>query len=238
MRRMLDRVQDRVRGINLRDVIAAAVALVGAVVVGWILHTTDVHSTQIGALSTALDRQRAQAEHSGQTPVAPPPDQILASPGIVNGAKGDTGPAGRGLAAIWCTSTGRWQVSYTDGVFNADAGPCTGPPGIPGVTGSPGAAGQPGPAGSPGATGPTGSAGQPGQAGPAGPPGPTGDPGPSGPAGPPGTSGAAGPAGPAGKPPAGWTWTDPVGVTYSCDRDQASPDSAPRYTCRPVTLSP
>jgi hypothetical protein len=207
-----------------KDIAAIVVVLLASGTLGWLMYLSDAkhtHDAQIDALSQALDLQRAQAQRAGQTPVAPPPAQILASPQIV---RGDTGPAGRGLAAVWCTSGGRWQVSYTDGMLVADAGACTGPPGIPGVAGSPGATGSPGPAGPQGV-------------GPVGPPGPSGQPGPAGSPGergPAGTAGKDGTDGTNGRPPAGWSWTDALGLHYQCDRDASSPDSAPRYHCRPA----
>src|SRR6185312_2051913 len=55
-----------------------------------------------------------------------------------------------------------------------------------------------------------------------------------------GPAGAQGPAGGGangapGSPPAGWSWTDPSGVTYDCTLDGQSP--APHYTCTPATAS-
>ena len=99
----------------------------------------------------------------------------------------------------------------------------------------------------PGAVGPAGPAGVgvPGPSGPAGPSGvsvtgPSGAPGSpgvsvTGPAGAPGSPGVDGrdgrdgAPGPAGSPPAGWSWTDPSGVTYDCVQDDQTP--APHYTC-------
>jgi hypothetical protein len=105
-----------------------------------------------------------------------------------------------------------------------DAGP-SGPAGPTGPTG------PTGPGGTPGQSGADGGAGQAGAAGASGQPGPTG---PSGAPGPSGASGAPGPSGPAGadgQPPAGWTWTDRLGTTYTCTRDASSPPSAPTYSC-------
>lgn len=205
-----------VRQLGHRDAAAVVVVLVAVGVLGWLTYLAraeQVHGAQITALSKALDQQRGQAQRAGQTPVAPPPAQILASPQIVRGDTGAAGPAGRGLAAVWCTSGGRWQVSYTDGTLVYDAGACTGPPGIPGVAGSPGPVGSGGPQGV-GATGPPGPAGSPGETGPAGPAGQNGKDGSDG------------------SPVAGWTYTDATGLQYRCDRDSSSPDAAPRYTCR------
>lgn len=60
--------------------------------------------------------------------------------------------------------------------------------------------------------------------GPAGPSGPAGADGPSGPPGPTGPSGAPG------QPPAGWTYTDRLGLQHTCTRDNTD-DSAPTYNC-------
>lgn len=122
----------------------------------------------------------------------------------------------------------------------------TGPSGPPGPQGSPGAAASP----VPGATGPAGPKGSPGAAGPSGSPGPAGadgqsiqgEPGPAGPQGDPGPAGAAGADGKDGangSPPAGWTYTDPSGVAYTCSPVGDFDPSAPRYTCTPdATASP
>ncbi len=196
-----------------RTLAVIAVATVGAVVLGMVVYALQLQQRQIEALSSALSAQRAQAQRAGQTPVAPPPGAILANPTPIRGepgATGPTGPAGRGLSSIVCVS-GVWHVGYTDGSMDTDAGACTGPPGPIGVTGSPGPAGP---------SGATGRDGVPGAAGPAGPQGPAGSPGADGP------------------PPAGWTWTSPAGNHYACTRDAGSPDSAPSYTCSPVSSSP
>lgn len=107
----------------------------------------------------------------------------------------------------------------------------------------------PGAAGATGATGPRGDIGLPGQTGPQGPPGPTGadgatgatgtagpsgvqgDPGPAGPQGPAGATGATGPAGTDGQPPLSWTYTDALGIQYTCTRTDPFDPAAPTYTC-------
>lgn len=115
---------------------------------------------------------------------------------------------------------------------------------IPGPTGAPGSAGRPGPAGSPGAAGspgPSGSPGSPGSAGAAGTDGQggaAGVPGPAGPAGQDGKDGTDGRDGAPGQPPAGWTYTDPAGQSYTCVPADGFDPSAPRYTCSPDTPSP
>jgi outer membrane murein-binding lipoprotein Lpp len=109
--------------------------------------------------------------------------------------------------------------------------PIPGPPGPSGAPGEPGPSGAPGPTGSPG---PSGSPGTPGSAGSNGQDGPTGAPGPAGPQGDPGPAGPAGKDGADGKngaPPAGWTYTDPAGVSYTCTPVAGFDPSAPRYQC-------
>jgi hypothetical protein len=199
--------------LNRHDAGAAVGVLVIASVLGWLMylnHAKQVHDAQIGALATALTAQRDQAQRAGQTPVAPPPAQIIASPQIVKGEPGAAGKNGRGVVALWCPA-GRWQVSFTDGSITSDAGACTGPPGIPGAAGSPGPTGTPGGAGKDGVPGPQGSAGP---------------------------AGKDGAAGTNGKPPASWTWIDPAGRRQTCDRDAGSPDASPSYTCKTAPVIP
>lgn len=98
-----------------------------------------------------------------------------------------------------------------------------GPAGSPGAPGASGAPGSPGPSGAAGSPGPPGADGQPGAQGDPGPAGADGQPGATGPSGPPG------PQGPSGAAPAGWSWSDPNGRTYTCAPDQQQP--APHYTC-------
>lgn len=107
-----------------------------------------------------------------------------------------------------------------------------------GEKGDPGESGKPAPTltPSPGASGASGAPGRPGAdstvPGPSGPPGADSTvPGPSGAPGAAGRDGADGADGAPGKPPAGWTWTDRFGDTYTCRPvDGFDPDS-PRYEC-------
>lgn len=118
--------------------------------------------------------------------------------------------------------------------------------GVPGVPGSPGAQGIPGSPGAkgekgdPGAAaspipGPSGSPGRPGAdstvPGPQGAPGADSTvPGPKGDQGAQGVAGKDGRDGTDGKSPAGWSWTDPAGVSYSCTMDDPA---GPHYACAP-----
>lgn len=89
------------------------------------------------------------------------------------------------------------------------AGP-TGPPGIPGSDGTPGVNGSSGPAGDNGQPGPAGADGAPGQ---------------------PGADGAPGQPGMDGQPPSLWTFTDALGVTYTCTRTDPFDPASPVYNC-------
>lgn len=137
------------------------------------------------------------------------------------------------------------------------ASPVAGPPGSrglpgPSVTGPRGAVGPSGAQGSPGQAGATGRTGKDGAAGKdstvPGPQGVAGSPGadstvpgPQGPAGPAGKDGTDGSNGKDGRdgsngqPPAGWTYTDPLGVTYTCSRVSSFDPSSPEYSCSPTS---
>lgn len=126
------------------------------------------------------------------------------------------------------------------------------------VAGEPGSRGEVGPTGPVGPQGPRGEDGRDASPvpGPTGPPGPQGTPGSDstvpGPVGPVGASGASGASGAAGKdgadgapgapgadgtdgadgsPPAGWTYTDHTGMTYTCVPASDFDPDAPHYTC-------
>ncbi|GGU13358.1 collagen-like protein [Streptomyces violascens] len=101
-------------------------------------------------------------------------------------------------------------------------------PGPPGPKCDPGDPGKPAPTLTP-SPGPPGAAGKDGADSTV--PGPAGPTGPAGPAGKDGTDGAAGRDGTDGRPPAGWTYTDPQGVTYSCGPADGFDPAAPRYRC-------
>ena len=120
--------------------------------------------------------------------------------------------------------------------------PVPGPPGPSGAAGEPGPEGSPGPSGPPGSPGPVstvpGPSGANGKDGVPGAAGQTGAPGPAGPAGKDGTNGKDGANG---QPPAGWTWTDASGQSYTCVPVSGFDPSAPRYSCTadtPPTATP
>lgn len=196
-------------------IIYAGVAAV-AVLLAALLYAVNRQQDQIAALSSALADQRAQAVRAGQSPVAPPPGQILATPTPQRGDTGPAGPAGppgRGLVSLSCVG-GTWRGVWSDGTVDTSIGSCVGATGATGLTGPPGSPGPAGQDGAPGMPGPTGPAGADGAPGPEGSPGA------------------------AGQPPASWSWTAPSGVTYECARDSGSPDTAPTYSCSPVQPSP
>ncbi|MFF8610805.1 collagen-like protein [Streptomyces sp. NPDC015346] len=95
-----------------------------------------------------------------------------------------------------------------------------GDPGEPAPTPSPGATGRPGADGLPGRDGVDGKDGTPGQ---------------NGKDGRDGVDGTNGVDGKDGQPPAGWTYTDPQGVTYTCSPVADFDPAAPRYTCSPTS---
>ncbi|MET9436858.1 collagen-like protein [Streptomyces sp. NPDC006551] len=107
-------------------------------------------------------------------------------------------------------------------------------PGAKGEKGDKGDPGEPAPTPSPGASGLPGVDGKPGRDGVDGVDGKDGSPGQNGKDGRDGTNGVDGKDG---QPPAGWTWTDPQGVTYSCVPVDNFDPAAPRYTCT-YTSSP
>jgi hypothetical protein len=111
-----------------------------------------------------------------------------------------------------------------------------GPSGARGAQGEPGATGPRGDIGVPGQTGPPGPPGATGDAGQPGPQGPEGPVGPAGPAGAAGAPGATGPAGSDGQPPLSWTFTDALGLPYTCNRTDPFDPSAPTYSCAPTPI--
>lgn len=132
------------------------------------------------------------------------------------------------------------------------ATPVAGRPGSRGDVGPSGPRGEKGDRGEPGKAaptaspkpGPTGPRGAPGKdstvPGPAGSPGQNatgvpGEPGKDGADGKDGAPGKDGKDGADGKPPAGWTYTDPAGVTYQCSPVSDFDPDAPRYDCQPTS---
>lgn len=120
---------------------------------------------RVDSLYTALKQEQDAKIKEGQTPVAPPADEIAKNPSVVpgpKGAPGDTGP--QGIPGL------------------------QGPMGIPGLQGEKGDKGDKGDT----VVGPQGIQGIPGIQGPKGDAGANGLDGAAGPAGPPGPAGADG----------------------------------------------
>jgi hypothetical protein len=179
--------------------------------------SSRTQAAQIQGLAGAVDTARAQIKSLGATPVVPAPSQILETVSVT-GPAGPQGSPGQGASDA--------QVSQAVSLYLA-AHP------VPGVSDQQIAAAvdayfaaTPPPSGSQG-------------------PGPSDqqiadavasymaeNPAPSGGAG---TQGEGRSQGQKGSPPAGWTLTDPSGVTYTCAPDDQTP--APHYTCTPVTAS-
>lgn len=197
-------------------VAAAVVLFAGLAGIAWAVHSMEVTNRSLAArqqaqdtvitrLADGLDTSRSQLKAHGVKPSAPPAQSIVRGvPGVPGaaGAVGATGPAG---------STGPAGAAGQRGPVGS-----TGPSGSPGAAGTTGPVGETGPSGAPGATGPQGATG------PTGPQGETGAQGPKG---------DTGDTGPAGEPPAGWTYTDPSGATYTCTRVAGFDPSSPQYTC-------
>lgn len=113
---------------------------------------------QIDALSQALVSEQDALKGKGETPVAPPPEEIVANPQVVEGLPGSNG------------NDGKNGVDGQDGADGKD-----GSPGSPGPSGPPGQEGTPGVngdtvTGPPGPTGERGEKGDTGERGAQGPP--------------------------------------------------------------------
>ncbi|MFI0929639.1 collagen-like protein [Streptomyces sp. NPDC021012] len=192
------------------ELLLATTLLLVMLFLGWLAVQVLSLTQELRTANAARDALARQVEGLGESPVAGPPGSRGRPGESITGPEGPAGP--------------------------------TGPPGDPGPSGPPGpaATGKPGPSGQPGPSGPPGSAGADSTVpGPIGPVGPTGPAGPAGPAGTPGkdgTDGAPGRDGTDGRPPAGWTYTDPQGVTYTCTPAPGFDPAAPRYTCTPTTV--
>jgi len=152
------------------------------------------------------------------------------------------------LSAKYDTLFSQYSRLYSDCAEASNCEPTApSPESIPGPAGQPG---EPGPAGRnatdqqvaaavsdycssrsgcivPGPPGPAGKDGTDGTTvtGPAGPAGPAGADGADGAPGAPGTPGADG------QPPLSWTYTDALGIPYTCTRSDPFDPTAPTYTC-------
>lgn len=111
--------------------------------------------------------------------------------------------------------------------------------GVQGIQGAKGDKGDTGPAGVAGAPGSSGKDGAdstvPGPPGPQGEQGPIGPVGPAGPAGAPGANGTNGVDGKDGTSPSSFTFTDTLGITYTCT---PNPPGSSTYTCATAQPTP
>jgi len=200
--------------LNFWHLLGAVVMLLGLFTV-WQLHdlrkNDQAQSAKVEALAVALEAEQSAQKAKGEDPVAPPPEEIVDDPSIVEGAPGKDGKNGE---------------NGKDGVGQ------TGPSGPPGPTGPPGKNGE-GKDGKDGKNGADGE-GEVGPAGPAGPPGPAGADGADGAKGETGEKGEKGDKGDPGESPESFTFTMSNGLgqekTYKCTR----PTDAPEYTCTEV----
>lgn len=206
-------------------------------------------------LSSALTDAEVLLRAHDISPVPPPPEKLISGPPGPAGPAGP-GPSDAQIQAAVAAYLGAHpiagvpptqdQIAAVVAVYLAQH---PAPAGAPGPTGAPGPgptdsqiaaavatwqtahptvgpSGPSGPPGPSGAQGPTGAPGAPGAPGASGASGAPGAPGPTGPAGQPGASGASGAPG---RDPAGWTYTDAVGIKHTCAPDSQTP--APHYSC-------
>ncbi|MFD3336068.1 collagen-like protein [Streptomyces sp. NPDC058700] len=176
----------------------------------------DLRGNAVTTLATDVRKLRTQLKSDGKTPVAPDPTAAVdnlpdraAVPVPIPGPKGDKGEKGD----------------------KGDPGQAAPTP-SPGRTGL---AGQPGRDGLDGVDGADGQDGAPGVPGQDGIDGKDGKDGINGIDGKDGADGTPGRDGTDGRPPAGWTYTDPQGTTYTCTPAPGFDPAAPRYTCAPTT---
>lgn len=181
---------------------------------------SDSQNAQIEALAGSLATTEAQLTQHGIAPSAAPPAQVI------QGAAGPQGPGPsdaqvQTAVSVYLASHPPTASASTVQIEDAVTAylllhpPAAGP--APTATQISSAvatymAANPAPSGPAGPTGAAGNAGATGATGPQGPQGPVGASGP---------------------PPAGWSWTDPTGVTYNCVEDNQSP--SPHYTCEPAS---
>lgn len=173
----------------------------------------QAQATVIARLSAGLDTTRQQLQQHGVEPSAPPAQSIVGGvPGVpgVPGAQGEPGSPG---------------AKGDKGDPGAAASPVPGPSGPPGKPGADSMVPGPrGPQGVPGADSTV--------------PGPKGDQGDPGVAGQDGKDGTDGRDGAPGSPPAGWTYTDARGQSYTCSPVDGFDPAVPRYACTADTTPP
>lgn len=204
------------------------------------LHQQSMDSTAqqqtISNLSDGLATTERQLEAHGIKPSAPSPSQLVVGPAGPAGAAGPGPSDAQVQAAVDVylaahppaagASASDTQVLDAVTVYLVAHPPAPGQNATAAQISTAVAAYM---AANPAPSGPAGATGAAGAQGEQGVPGVAGSTGPTGPAGQPGQNGAPG------SPPAGWSYTDPSGVQYTCTPDSATP--APNYSCAPVTPS-
>jgi hypothetical protein len=200
------------------------VALTGAVLVIWA--RIDAAERRADAADRRADRITAEAARRGEAVTTLAGDvRVLRAQVQARGEKPKAPDPGRAVEDL----PDRQRVPVPIPGQKGEKGD-KGEPGEPAptITPRPGASGKPGRQGEPGADstvpGPSGPPGKPGQDA-------TGAPGRDGADGKDGRDGADGRDGEDGKPPAGWTWTDRFGDTYTCQPADDFDPNAPHYQC-------
>lgn len=199
----------------------AALSIIGVALT--VLFVSVLWLAQRAGTNDDADTRQAAAIASAQTKLA---DVSALADNLQAGLeKANTRLRRNGAPTVPVPTAGTQGTDGTDGTDGA-----TGAEGPRGARGPAGAAGSPGGDGSTGASGSDGTAGSPGPAGPTGPPGPQGprgEPGAAGQDGQPGQNGQPGQPGADGEPPASFSFTDVLGVVYTC----TDPDGDRSYTC-------
>lgn len=184
---------------------------------------SDAQNAQIAALSGGLATTEQQLKAHGIAPSAAPPSQII---------RGAAGPQGPGPSDVQVQVAVATYLAAHPPAVNASAAQVEDAVSAYLLLHPP----TPGPGPTQAQIAAAVSSYLASNPPPSGPAGPTGSAGATGPQGPVGPQGAQGPVGATGPPPAGWTWTDPNGVTYNCSEDAQTP--SPHYTCAAASPSP
>jgi hypothetical protein len=179
------------------------------VVLGVIALTAIGSSTNavgLAAVKGQVAEANAKLIDNGLAPIPDPVPGLTGTPGTpgpagADGADGLDGQDGADGATPSADEIAAALIAYCETYS------CTGPAGAVGANGADGANGSNGADGTPGTPGPVG---------------------PTGPAGSPGADGAAGADG---EPPYSWTFTDALGIAYTCERSPDFDPLSPSYTC-------
>lgn len=215
--------------------IALLVAVVVLIVSQYIVlgNTNAYLREQLAATEADLDASQANAQKlydqllaEGVEPDAEKPKDVVKG---TPGPAGETGPQGlqgrSPTSAELAQAAAEYCITFPGSCMGARGQ--AGEQGPQGAPGSPGADGISiiGPHGEPGDPGANGQDGAPGANGADGAPGATG------PQGEPGVDGKDGTNGADGEPPFSWTYTDALGIPYSCTRSEPFDPAAPTYAC-------